>query len=397
MKPYFWATVMSVVCTSLVLFSCQPRVIEVNNNSVLEEVTLSMEKSDTPWLVGEERMITVTTLPATAHISELTLSVSDESLVSLQPVKDERKYVLTALAPGEIEITAKATAGEGEEERVATTSEKYTISVIPNQSERPVVSITLINGTDVMTIEENRAFSVSSDNALKLSVSTYSPEDYQYSLTAESSDIISLTRKTTTSWEMKTNPGKSMLTLSVIDASGKEHVYRYLCYSFAHINVTIESDPINGTCGFSVSGNRLQNLSGMVTFGGKYIGHGGKNDKTSSCILDPYSGYLDFSKGLFRSLVSFAAERDFVHLQLMKGGVAATEAEFNLELRMEVELNDKYIILEGPYYASDGNDQLQDYTLSCVLVQEGIAEVRDPDGNGTPPGGWGEQEITINL
>ena len=62
---------------ALALNSCDPRPLEVMDNSALKSITLQVNHDSPKWEVGEERIFTVAVNPATAICERFELKASN--------------------------------------------------------------------------------------------------------------------------------------------------------------------------------------------------------------------------------------------------------------------------------------------------------------------------------
>ena len=69
---------------ALALASCDPRPLEVTDNSALKSITLTVNNDSPKWEFGEERSFTIKVNPATAICKRFELKASNPEIVVIR-------------------------------------------------------------------------------------------------------------------------------------------------------------------------------------------------------------------------------------------------------------------------------------------------------------------------
>lgn len=394
---------------ALTLISCDPPMLDIKDNSALEKVVLQVSNDTPKWEFGEERTITIAPYPATAICEKFSLSLSNPDIISVRDGELPNQFKLTSNGEGKIIITGYA-IGHNDEGPVEK-SDYLEFTLVDNRvkPQRPLVTLQMAPMTDINAkkeLAEDTPTTIDDDQELLLTVSSDS-ERATYSLRSLDTEVFSVERTGAQSWMFKTKtPGRDFLKLTVTDAEGNPFDYYYLIYSFGHVVMTAEYDPLMGEGGISIAEHNYPKLTGQVYMAG--VIKGWPWNDTSNIVqrdLPTFSGELNFSEE-FEHLALIDTEAIQKEIQAMKAGEGLNEAWFNIH---EVKLN--YIItLSNPFIIIadmiDDNHRSEplwwNFWIDGAFQQEGLEPVimlsHDPITFDAGVDGWNEgTEYTIPL
>ena len=394
---------------ALTLISCDPPVLEIKDNSALEKVTLDASNDTPKWEYGEERTITITPYPSTSICEKFSLSVSNPDIIIVRDGELPNQFKLTSNGEGKVIITGYA-IGHNDDGPVEK-SDYLEFTLVDNRvkPQRPLVTLQIAPMTDINAkkeLAEDTPTTIDGDQELLLTVSSDS-ERATYSLRSLDTEVFSVERTGAQSWMFKTKtPGRDFLKLTVMDAEGNPFDYYYLIYSYGHVVMTAEYDPLMGEGGISIAEHNYPKLTGQVYMAG--VIKGWPWNDTNNIVqrdLPTFSGELNFSEE-FEHLALIDTEAIQKEIQAMKAGEGLNEAWFNIH---EVKLN--YIItLSNPFIIIadmiDDNHRSEplwwNFWIDGAFQQEGLEPVimlsHDPITFDAGVDGWNEgTEYTIPL
>ncbi|MBQ9462668.1 MAG: hypothetical protein IJU68_03315, partial [Bacteroidales bacterium] len=153
MRQLFIAAACAAVAG--VLASCDPRPLEVMDNSALKSITLQVNTDSPKWEFGEERIFTIKVTPATAICERFELKASNADIITIRDGElpnqfkatagGEGKVILTALAVGHGEIAGQA----GNDVVECTDVMEFTLVDSRVKPQRPVVTLQMAVSTDM--------------------------------------------------------------------------------------------------------------------------------------------------------------------------------------------------------------------------------------------------------
>ena len=111
MKQLFIA--VAAATAALALASCDPRPLEVTDNSALKSITLTVNNDTPKWEFGEERIFTIKVTPVTAICERFELKASNADIITIRDGELPNQFKATAEGEGKIVLTALA-VGHGE-------------------------------------------------------------------------------------------------------------------------------------------------------------------------------------------------------------------------------------------------------------------------------------------
>ena len=347
-------------------------------------------------------------------MSEYGLSFSDPDIVEMTPGELPNIFKVTAISEGKLTITAKA-VGHGEvpgqsgtDWRVEKTEQvAFTLQDNRVKPKRPVVTMQLAPTTDIekKTYMAEEAPTVIADKPdLLLTVSSDS-ERATYALVSADKKVLTVEKTGAQSWMLRTvAPGRAMLSLTVTDGYGNPFEYNYWVYSFGHVTMTAEYDPLMAEAGISICEHSYPNLQGQVYMAGTIFGWPW-NDVNNIATRDipVFNGVLDFSEEFEHpSLVdTYDLQREIYDMTV---GTGLDKAWFNIhEVRLNyiITFSNPYIIIDDLIDDDDREETLWwDFKIMGALQQEGIAPVEIPEAITFNPGvdSWQDGgEYTIPL
>lgn len=377
---------------ALALGSCDPRELVVTDNSALERITIEVSNDNPKWDYGEERLFTIVPTPNTAIVSEYGLSFSDPDIVEMIPGELPNIFKVTAVGEGKLTITAKA-VGHGEVPGQSGTDWKvekteqvaFTLQDNRVKPKRPVVTMQLAPTTDIekKTYMAEEAPTVIADKQdLLLTVSSDS-ERGTYALVSADKNVLTVEKTGAQSWMLKTvAPGRAMLSLTVTDGYGNPFEYSYWIYSFGHVTMTAEYDPLMAEAGISISEHPYQNLTGQVYMAGTIFGWPWNDVNNIACRDIPvFNGTLDFSEEFEHpSLVeTYDLQNEIYNMTVGEGLDKAWFSIHEVKLNYIITLSNPYIIIDDLIDDDDREETLWwNFKIMGALQQEGIAPVEMP-------------------
>lgn len=377
---------------ALALASCDPRELVVTDNSALERITIEVSNDNPKWDYGEERLFTIVPTPNTAIVSEYGLSFSDPDIVEMIPGELPNQFKVTAAGEGKLTITARAVGhGEvpgqsGNDWKVEKTEQvAFTLQDNRVKPKRPVVTMQLAPTTDIekktYMAEEEPAVIADKQNLL-LTVSSDS-ERATYALVSADKKVLTVEKTGAQSWMLKSvAPGRAMLSLTVTDSYGNPFEYSYWIYSFGHVTMTAEYDPLMAEAGISISEHPYQNLTGQVYMAGTIFGWPWNDVNNIACRDIPvFNGTLDFSEEFEHpSLVeTYDLQNEIYNMTVGEGLDKAWFSIHEVKLNYIITLSNPYIIIDDLIDDDDREETLWwNFKIMGALQQEGIAPVEMP-------------------
>ena len=401
---------------ALALASCDPTELIVKDNSALERITIQVSNDTPKWEYGEERLFTIVPTPNTATVSEYRLQFSNPDIITMKAGELPNQFKVTAAGEGKLIITASAT-GHGEipgqqgSDWVIEKTEAIEFSLQDNRikPQRPLVTLYMAPTTNINAkkeLAEDTPATIDDDQELLLSVTSDS-ERATYSLKSLDNEVFSVERTGAQSWMFKTKtPGRDFLKLTVTDADGNPFDYYYLIYSFGHVVMTAEYDPLMGEGGISIEEHDYPKLTGQVYMAG--VIKGWPWNDTSNIVqrdLPTFSGELNFSEE-FEHLALIDAESIQKEIQNMTVGDGLDKAWFNIhevKLNYIITLSNPFIIIADMIDDSHRSDPLWwNFWIESAYQQEGLEPVimlsHDPITFNAGVDGWNDgTEYNIPL
>ena len=394
---------------ALTLISCDPPILDIKDNSALEKVVLQVSNDTPKWEFGEERTITIAPYPATAICEKFSLSLSNPDIISVRDGELPNQFKLTSNSEGKIIITGYA-IGHNDEGPVEK-SDYLEFTLVDNRvkPQRPLVTLQMAPMTDINAkkeLAEDTPTTIDDDQGLLLTVSSDS-ERATYSLRSLDTEVFSVERTGAQSWMFKTKiPGRDFLKLTVTDAEGNPFDYYYLIYSYGHVVMTAEYDPLMGEGGISIAEHNYPKLTGQVYMAG--VIKGWPWNDTNNIVereLPTYSGELNFSEE-FEHLALIDAESIQKEIQSMTVGDGLDKAWFNIhevKLNYIITLSNPFIIIADMIDDSHRSDPLWwNFWIESAYQQEGLEPVimlsHDPITFNAGVDGWNDgTEYNIPL
>ena len=385
---------VAVATAAVALCSCDPRVLEVTDNSALKSITLTVNNDTPKWVFGEERIFTIKVTPATAICERFELKASNADIISIRDgelpnqfkatAEGEGKIVLTAIAVGHGEIAGQA----GNDVVECTDVMEFTLVDSRVKPQRPVVTVQMAPSTDIASkkdLAEDTPSVVADSEELLLTASSDS-ERATYSMKSLDNEVFSVERTGAQSWMLKTKkPGRDFLKLTVTDALGNPFDYYYLLYSYGHVTLTAEYDPLMAEAGISISEHSYSKLTGQVYMAGTLTGWPW-NDVNNKAVKDipVYNGQVDFTYQEDQAPVVLAdTEAIQKEIQNMTVGTGANKAWFNIhEARLNyiITLSDPYVIIDQLVDDRNREETLWwNFWIYGEFQQEGVASVEMPN------------------
>lgn len=380
---------------AVALNSCDPRVLDVTDNSELKSILVEVSNESQRWEFGEERMFTIVPAPKTAICERFELRFSNPEFVMLKAGELPNQFKVTANGEGKLVVTAVA-FGHGEiagqvgsdwpvEKTVA---EEFQLVDSRVKPQRPVVTVQMAPSTDIASkkgLAEDTPSVVADSEELLLTASSDS-ERATYSMKSLDNEVFSVERTGAQSWMLKTKkPGRDFLKLTVTDALGNAFDYYFLLYSYGHVTMIAEYDPLIAEAGISISEHSYSKLTGQVYMAGTLTGWPW-NDVNNKAVKDipVYNGQVDFTYQEDQAPVVLAdTEAIQKEIQNMTVGTGANKAWFNIhEARLNyiITLSDPYIVIDELLDDNSREEPLWwNFWIYGELRQEGVASVEMPD------------------
>lgn len=416
MRQLFIAVAMATA--ALALASCDPRPLEVTDNSALKSITLTVNNDTPKWEFGEERIFTIKVTPATAICERFELKASNTDIITIRDgelpnqfkatAEGEGKIVLTAIAVGHGEIAGQV-GSDWPVEKTAT--EEFQLVDSRVKPQRPVVTMQMAVSTDMgnkKELAEDTPTVLADKDDMVLTVTSDS-ERATYSMKSLDNEVFNVERTGAQSWMLKTKkPGRDFLKLTVTDALGNPFDYYYLLYSYGHVTMTAEYDPLMAEAGISISEHSYSKLTGQVYMAGTLTGWPW-NDVNNKAVKDipVYNGQVDFTYQEDQAPVVLAdTEAIQKEIQNMIVGTGANKAWFNIhEARLNyiITLSDPYIVIDELLDDNSREEPLWwNFWIYGELQQEGVESVmmlsHESIGFNATMDGWENgNEYTIPL
>ncbi len=387
MKTAVWAAVAGA------LVSCDPMELVVKDNSALERITVEVSNDTSKWEFGEERIFTIVPSPKTAICERFELRFSNPEMVMLKAGEMPNQFKVTANGDGKLVVTAVA-FGHGEIAGQAgsdwpvekTVAEEFQLVDSRVKPQRPVVTVQMAVSTDMGNKKElaEDTPSVLADKDDMVLTVTSDSERATYSMKSLDNEVFSVERTGAQSWMLKTKkPGRDFLKLTVTDALGNPFDYYYLVYSFGHVTMTAEYDPLMAEAGISISEHSYSKLTGQVYMAGTLTGWPW-NDVNNKAVKDipVFNGTVDFT---YREEPTVLADTEAIQkeIQNMTVGTGANKAWFNIhEARLNyiITLSDPYVIIDQLVDDRNREETLWwNFWIYGEFQQEGVASVEMPD------------------
>ena len=399
---------------ALALASCDPKELIVTDTSALESITIEVSNDNPKWDYGEERLFTIVPTPNTAIVSEYGLSCSDPDIVEMKPGELPNQFKVTAAGEGKLTITARAVGHgavpgqSGTEWKVEKTDQVgFTLQDNRVKPKRPVVTMQLAPTTDIenKTYMAEDAPTVIADNQDLLLTAGSDSERATYSLSSADKKVLTVEKTGAQSWMLKTTaPGRAMLNLIVTDGYGNPFEYSYWVYSFGHVTMTAEYDPLMAEAGISISEHQYPNLTGQVYMAGTIFGWPWNDvNNIASRDFPVFNGTLDFSEEFEHpSLVeTYDQQNEIYNMTVGEGLDKAWFSIHEVKLNYIITLSTPFIIIDDLVDDDDREETLWwNFKIMGALQQEGIAPVEIPEPIGFTAGvdSWQDGgEYTIPL
>lgn len=375
---------------ALALASCDPRPLEVTDNSALERITLEVDNDTPKWEFGETRIFSIIPTPATATIDSYDIRVSNPEIVGIAQGVLTNQFKLTAIGEGKLIVTAVA-IGHGTEfgnanakiEKTATSD----FNLVDNRVKptRPVVTLQMAPTTDINAkkiLAEDAPSVIADKQVLVLSVSS-DAERATYSIKSSDTKVLTVERTGAQSWMLKTvAPGRAFLNLTVTDGQENPFEYSYVVYSFGHVTMTAEYDPLMAEAGISISEHDYPDLTGQVYMAGTIFGWPWNDvNNIASRDIPVFNGTLDFSEEFEHpSLVeTYDLQNEIYNMTVGEGLDKAWFSIHEVKLNYIVTLSNPYIIIDNLIDDDDREETLWwNFKIMGALQQEGIAPVEMP-------------------
>lgn len=385
MKQLFIA--VAAATAALALASCDPRPLEVTDNSALKSITLAVNNDTPKWEFGEERIFTIKVNPGTAICDRFSLTVSNPEIVEIRDGELPNQFKVTANGEGKIVITGIA-VGHDDDKQVLECSDYLEFMLEDHRVKptRPVVDATVAPGADLNAkkmLAEDVAFVT--DAGLKLVLNVSCDESRAtYSLKSGDAEIVSVEKTGSESWMLHTaKPGRTWLTMAVTDGWGNPFEYRYLVYVFGHLDMSAEFIPLSGDAGFTVSEHSFSSLQAQVYMAGELLGWPWNDaNNVESIALPAYSGTMDISSQfVYDELMNYREQMDYLYG--LSTGPSYDPAPFTphkAKLNYIITLSDPYIIID--HLIDDTNleePRWWNFWTEGALQQNGVAKVEQPD------------------
>ena len=422
MRQVFIAAVLAAVAGALA--SCDPRELVVTDNSELKSIALEVSNDNPKWEFGEERIFTIKVNPATAICDRFELTVSNPEIVIVRngelpnqfkvTANGEGKLIVTGIAVGHGEIAGQAgndgRTGNGNVVE-CTAVEEFTLVDSRVKPQRPVVTLQMSASTDInkkQELAEDTPAVLADKDDMVLTAASDS-ERATFSMRSLDKEVFSVERTGAQSWMLKTKkPGRDFLKLTVTDAQGNTFDYYFLLYSYGHVTMTAEYDPLMAEAGISIAEHSYANLGGQVYMAGTITGWPW-NDVSNKVVKDipVFNGSVDFTYNEEDNVVVLAdteaIQKEIYDMYTGSGSDKAWFTPHEAKLNYIITLSDPYVIID---HLIDDNDREEalwwNFKIEGALQQEGVEPVimlsHDPITFDAGVDGWNEgNEYTIPL
>ena len=375
---------------ALALNSCDPTELLVKDNSALERISIQVSNDDHKWEYGEERIFTIVPYPSTATCTDFSLKFSNPEIVSYRQGEVPNRFVVTAAGEGKLIVTASATGhGEipgqqGDWGIEKTETVEFMLQDSRVKPKRPVVTLQMASSTDISSkkeMAEDTPTTIADTQELLLTVFSDS-ERATYGMKSLDNEVFSVERTGAQSWMLKTKkPGRDFLKLTVTDAEGNPFDYYYLIYSYGHVTMTAEYDPLMAEAGISIAEHSYSKLSGQVYMAGTITGWPW-NDTNNKVVkeIPVFNGSVDFAYKEEQEPVMLAdTESIQKEIYAMTAGEGSNKAWFSLHeanLNYIISLSDPYIIIDELIDDNHREEPLWfNFWIEGALQQEGVEPV----------------------
>ena len=400
---------------ALALSSCDPTELLVKDNSALEKITIQVSNDTQKWEYGEERIFTIVPYPSTATCTDFSLKFSNPEIVSCKQGEVPNRFVVTAAGEGKLIITASA-SGHGEipgqqgdwvVEKTETV--EFTLQDSRVKPKRPVVTLQMATNTDLnkkQELAEDTPVTIADSQEFLLTVSSDS-ERATYSIKSLDNDVFSVERTGAQSWMFKTKkPGRDFLKLTVTDAEENPFDYYYLIYSYGHVTMTAEYDPLMAEAGISIAEHSYAKLTGQVYMAGTITGWPW-NDTNNKVVkeIPVFNGSVDFAFNEEQEPVVLAdteaIQKEIYNMTAGEGLDKAWFTPHEARLNYIITISDPFIIIDDLIDDNHREEPLWfNFFIEGALQQEGVAPVimlsHDPITFDAGVDGW-EEGTEYNL
>ena len=379
-----------IAAAALALNSCDPTELIVKDNSALEKITVQVSNENQKWEYGEERIFTIVPWPSTATCTDFSLKFSNPEIVTSKQGELPNQFKVTAAGEGKLIITASASGhGEipgqqGDWVVEKTETMEFTLQDTRVKPKRPLVTLQMAQNTDLnkkQELAEDEPTTIADSQELVLTVSSDS-ERATYGMKSLDTETFTVERTGAQSWMLKTKkPGRDFLKLTVTDAEGNPFDYYYLIYSFGHVTMTAEYDPLMAEAGISIAEHSYPKLTGQVYMAGVIRGWPW-NDVNNIVTkeIPVFNGSVDFAYKEDQEPVVLAdTEAIQKEIYAMTAGEGLDKAWFTpheAKLNYIISLSNPFIIIDDLIDDSYREESLWwNFWIEGALQQEGIEPV----------------------
>lgn len=375
---------VAVATAALALASCDPRELVVTDNSALKSITLAVSNDNPKWEFGEERIFTIKVTPGTAICDHFELTVSNPEIVVIRDGELPNQFKVTANGEGKIVVTGIAVGHDENGVAECTAIEEYTLEDHRVKPKRPLVTLQMAQSTDInqkKELAEDTPTVIADRQDLVLTVSSDS-ERATYGIKSLDNEVISVERTGAQSWMLRTKkPGRDFLKLTVTDAEGNPFDYYYLIYSFGHVSMTAEYDPLMAEAGISIAEHSYLKLAGQVYMAGTITGWPW-NDVNNKVVkeIPVFNGSVDFTYKEDQEPVvladTYAIQQEIYAMYTGSGYDKAWFTPHEAKLNYIITLSDPYVIID---HLVDDNDREEplwwNFWIKGAMQQEGVEQV----------------------
>ena len=380
----------TIVAAALALNSCDPTALIVKDNSALEKISIQVSNDTQKWEYGEERLFTIVPTPNTATVSEYKLQFSNPDIVSCKQGELPNMFKVTAAGEGKLIVSASATGhGEipgqqGDWIVEKTETAEFTLQDNRIKPKRPVVTLQMASNTDLnkkQELAEDTPATIADTQELLLTVSSDS-ERATYSMKSLDNEVFSVERTGAQSWLLKTKkPGRDFLKLTIRDAEDNEFDYYYLIYSFGHVSMTAEYNPLMAEAGISIAEHSYAKLTGQVYMAGVIRGWPW-NDVNNIVTkeIPVFNGSVDFAYKEDQEPVVLAdteaIQKEIYAMYVGEGSNKAWFTPHEAKLNYIISLSNPFVIIDDLIDDSYRDEPLWwNFWIEGALQQEGVEHV----------------------
>ena len=380
----------TIVAAALALNSCDPTALIVKDNSALEKISIQVSNDTQKWEYGEERLFTIVPTPNTATVSEYKLQFSNPDIVSCKQGELPNMFKVTAAGEGKLIVSASATGhGEipgqqGDWIVEKTETAEFTLQDNRIKPKRPVVTLQMASNTDLnkkQELAEDTPATIADTQELLLTVSSDS-ERATYSMKSLDNEVFSVERTGAQSWLLKTKkPGRDFLKLTIRDAEDNEFDYYYLIYSFGHVSMTAEYNPLMAEAGISIAEHSYAKLTGQVYMAGVIRGWPW-NDVNNIVTkeIPVFNGSVDFAYKEDQEPVVLAdteaIQKEIYAMYVGEGSNKAWFTPHEAKLNYIISLSNPFVIIDDLIDDSYRDEPLWwNFWIEGALQQEGVEPV----------------------